>query len=243
MTQKTYYEILGVSANADYGKIKRTYRQLAKKLHPDKILGATENDRLHFAKIAEAYTVLSDLDKRKKYDQSLNANSRRKDNFFSHPHYSGYPYFRYDVFTPFFHGFFMSGVPPVKSRQILYLTILFNWRVILVSILGALVFFKFFTAIDGKIKEKTIKAGWLKNVSYLLKIKNFEGKNSKKRVRPELYEWVKREDQIVKRRFSFSYSVNGKKWNQVTMEKFLFRIGLIYTCLCMGLLFLERSRK
>ena len=60
MTQKSYYETLGVSTNADYKEIKRAYRQLAKKMHPDKTLSATENDRLNFAKVAEAFNESND---------------------------------------------------------------------------------------------------------------------------------------------------------------------------------------
>jgi len=64
---KDYYEILGVSKNADEKEIKSAYRKLAKKYHPDLHQGddaAAEK----FKEISEAYEVLSDKSKRKKYD-------------------------------------------------------------------------------------------------------------------------------------------------------------------------------
>lgn len=67
MKYKDYYEILGVSKNADEKEIKSAYRKLAKKYHPDLHQGddaAAEK----FKEISEAYEVLSDKSKRKKYD-------------------------------------------------------------------------------------------------------------------------------------------------------------------------------
>ncbi len=63
---KDYYEILGVSKNATKDEIKRAYRKLAMKYHPDrnKDPGAAEK----FKEISEAYAVLSDDEKRKQYD-------------------------------------------------------------------------------------------------------------------------------------------------------------------------------
>jgi len=68
MEYKDYYEILGVSKDADEKEIRNTYRKLAKKYHPDLNQGDEKAaDRLK--EINEAYEVLSDKDKRKKYDQ------------------------------------------------------------------------------------------------------------------------------------------------------------------------------
>lgn len=60
-----YYEILGVNKNATEREIKKAYRKLALKYHPDK----SEGDEKKFKKIAEAYDVLGDKEKRQKYDQ------------------------------------------------------------------------------------------------------------------------------------------------------------------------------
>lgn len=66
--KRDYYEILGVSKSADENAIKKAYRKLAKKYHPDTNAGdagAAEK----FKEVTEAYTVLSDPEKRRLYDQ------------------------------------------------------------------------------------------------------------------------------------------------------------------------------
>jgi len=68
MDFKDYYEILGVPPNADKKAIQQTYRQLARKYHPDVNPGNKEAEE-KFKTINEAYQVLSDAKKRKKYDE------------------------------------------------------------------------------------------------------------------------------------------------------------------------------
>ncbi|MDU3423116.1 MAG: molecular chaperone DnaJ [Peptostreptococcus sp.] len=68
MANKDYYEMLGVSKTADEKEIKKAYRKLAMKYHPDKNPGDKEAEE-KFKEINEAYEVLSDADKRKIYDQ------------------------------------------------------------------------------------------------------------------------------------------------------------------------------
>lgn len=66
--KEDYYEILGVSKSASATEIKKAYRKQALKYHPDKNPGDAKAEEL-FKKSAEAYEVLSNLDKRAKYDQ------------------------------------------------------------------------------------------------------------------------------------------------------------------------------
>jgi len=68
MEYKDYYNILGVSKNATQDDIKKAYRKLAVKYHPDKNSGSkVAEDK--FKDIGEAYEVLKDPEKRKQYDQ------------------------------------------------------------------------------------------------------------------------------------------------------------------------------
>jgi curved DNA-binding protein len=68
MEFKDYYAVLGVNKNAGEQEIKKAYKKLAVKFHPDKNPG-NKNAEEKFKEISEAYTVLSDPEKRKKYDQ------------------------------------------------------------------------------------------------------------------------------------------------------------------------------
>jgi molecular chaperone DnaJ len=67
-TKRDYYEILSVEKTVNADGIKRSYRKLAMKYHPDKNPDDTEAER-NFKECAEAYEVLSDPDKRQRYDQ------------------------------------------------------------------------------------------------------------------------------------------------------------------------------
>ncbi len=66
--KRDYYEVLGVSKGAGEDEIKKAYRSLAKKYHPDMNPGDAEAEK-KFKEVNEAYAVLSDSDKRAKYDQ------------------------------------------------------------------------------------------------------------------------------------------------------------------------------
>ena len=66
--KRDYYEVLGVDKNADSATIKKAYRKLAKKYHPDANPG-DEEAASKFKEASEAYAVLSDDSKRKQYDQ------------------------------------------------------------------------------------------------------------------------------------------------------------------------------
>ena len=72
MSSSDYYKILGVSKDASEAELKKKYKKLAMKYHPDRNNGCDETTRKanaeKFKEISKAYTVLSDPDKRKKYD-------------------------------------------------------------------------------------------------------------------------------------------------------------------------------
>lgn len=66
--KRDYYEVLGVAKNADEKIIKKAYRKLAKKYHPDTNAGNPDAEK-KFKEVTEAYSVLSDPEKKKMYDQ------------------------------------------------------------------------------------------------------------------------------------------------------------------------------
>ncbi len=66
--KRDYYEVLGVAKNADDAELKKAYRKVAKKYHPDTNPGDQEAEE-KFKEAAEAYAILSDPEKRSKYDQ------------------------------------------------------------------------------------------------------------------------------------------------------------------------------
>jgi curved DNA-binding protein len=66
---KDYYEILGVQRDATADQLKKAYRKLAKQWHPDRNLNNKDASETKFKEISEAYAVLSDKDKRAKYDR------------------------------------------------------------------------------------------------------------------------------------------------------------------------------
>lgn len=67
-SKRDYYEVLGVGRDADEATLKKAYRQIAKKYHPDMNPGDAEAEK-KFKEASEAYAVLSDPDKRRQYDQ------------------------------------------------------------------------------------------------------------------------------------------------------------------------------
>lgn len=65
----SHYDILGVSQTSDYAEIKRSYRQLVKKYHPD--INPSVDAKMRITRITQAYEVLSDAEKRQAYDYYL----------------------------------------------------------------------------------------------------------------------------------------------------------------------------
>jgi molecular chaperone DnaJ len=78
MAQKDYYEVLGVKKDASQDDIKKSFRQLARKFHPDLNKGSKEAEE-KFKEINEAYQVLSDLQKKAQYDEIGHAEFRPGD--------------------------------------------------------------------------------------------------------------------------------------------------------------------
>ena len=68
MAKRDYYEVLGVDKSASAEEIKKAYKKMAIKYHPDKNPGDKEAEE-KFKEVAEAYSILSDADKKARYDQ------------------------------------------------------------------------------------------------------------------------------------------------------------------------------
>jgi molecular chaperone DnaJ len=75
MAKRDYYEVLGVNKSATADEIKKSYRKLAKELHPDKNHGSKEAED-KFKEVSEAYEILSDKDKKQNYDRFGHNGSR-----------------------------------------------------------------------------------------------------------------------------------------------------------------------
>jgi len=75
MTLDDFYLILGIDRNADQATIKKVYRQLAKKYHPDK---GKEGDEEKLKRVNEAYSILSDQKKRADYDKRLEQEEQKQ---------------------------------------------------------------------------------------------------------------------------------------------------------------------
>lgn len=108
MEYKDYYKILGVERSATQDAIKKAYRKLAVKYHPDKNPGNKEAEE-KFKEISEAYQVLSNADSRRKYDE-LGANWKQYENAgFGNGGYKGsgsFEGFSGSGFSDFFNMFF-----------------------------------------------------------------------------------------------------------------------------------------
>lgn len=96
LAEKDYYKILGVSRDATERKVKKAFRELAKKYHPDKNKSKEAENK--FREIAEAYEVLSDEKKRKQYDRYGEEGMKEQ------PGFEGFK-FNFDDFFGGFGGF------------------------------------------------------------------------------------------------------------------------------------------
>ena len=109
-TKRDYYEVLGVDKSADDATIKKAYRTLAKKYHPDLNPGDKEAE-VKFKEVNEAYDVLSDPDKKAKYDQygfaAFDPSSGAGGGFSGFGDFGGFDI--NDIFSSFFGGSSTSG--------------------------------------------------------------------------------------------------------------------------------------
>lgn len=107
MPKRDYYEVLGIDKNATEGKIKKAFRELAKKYHPDR--NPEDGAEGKFKEVNEAYEVLSDPEKRATYDRFGHGGS---EGFFG----QGFEGFNFGGFGDIFDAFF-SGGATTATRQ------------------------------------------------------------------------------------------------------------------------------
>lgn len=115
MSKRDYYDVLGVSRGADAEEVKKAYRKMAIKYHPDKNQGDKQAEE-KFKEAAEAYEVLSNVEKRRRYDQFGHAANAQSPN--GGGGYGGGGMNMEDIFSQFgdifgggspFDGFFGGG--------------------------------------------------------------------------------------------------------------------------------------
>jgi len=104
MTGKNYYEMLELTSSATESDIKKAYRKLALKWHPDKNPENQKEAEKRFKEISEAYEVLSDKKKREIYDRYGSEGLKNSSNNHNH-HHNRHDHFEFD-FDPFSYGGF-----------------------------------------------------------------------------------------------------------------------------------------
>lgn len=114
MSKQDYYETLGVSKGADSNTLKKSYRRLAMKYHPDRNKGDKEAEK-KFKSINEAYSVLSDPEKKQMYDQFGHAGVDGANAGGGAGHHGGFD-FNQDIFGKIFEEF-VGGNPFQQQRQ------------------------------------------------------------------------------------------------------------------------------
>lgn len=118
MEYKDYYNVLGIERNATQDEIKKAYRKLAVKYHPDKNAGNKEAEE-RFKEISEAYQVLGNADSRKKYDE-LGANWKQYENTGFSGSYTnaGFNASGFSDFFDMFFGGFHAGTGRRSARPV-----------------------------------------------------------------------------------------------------------------------------
>jgi molecular chaperone DnaJ len=120
VAKRDYYEILGLSKEASEAEIKKAYRQKAKELHPDRNPGNRKTSEEEFKRVAEAYEVLSDPQKRAQFDRYGHAGPNQGFTFgdmdFSRAR-DAYREFGFGGFDDLFDLFFRQGAGRSVGRQ------------------------------------------------------------------------------------------------------------------------------
>lgn len=101
-SERDYYEVLGISRDASETDIKKAFRKLSMKWHPDKNPNNKEEAKERFAEVANAYEVLKDPKKRKQYDQGGPGSFDDSDTYFNRH--------RGEDFQDMFKGFFEENL-------------------------------------------------------------------------------------------------------------------------------------
>ncbi len=111
--KRDYYEVLGIDKNADDAAIKKAYRTLAKKYHPD--VSAEPDAEAKFKEVQEAYEVLSDAQKRSQYDRFGHAANNGAG--FNTSGFGGFDFDINDIFSSFFGGGARPGAGGSRRRK------------------------------------------------------------------------------------------------------------------------------
>ncbi len=122
MDYKDYYKLMGVDRGASQGEIKRAYRKLARKYHPD--VSKEADAELHFKEMGEAYAVLKDPEKRAAYDE-LGADWKAGQDFHPPPDWgsgfefsgSGFEGADAGAYSEFFEQLFRHGMGSQRSAS------------------------------------------------------------------------------------------------------------------------------
>jgi molecular chaperone DnaJ len=109
LASKDYYKILNVSKDASQEEIKKAYRKLALKYHPDANPDNKEEAEKKFKEIGEAYAVLSDPEKRSRYDQFGSADTANNGAGFDFRNFYGEGMDDFGSFSDIFESFFGGG--------------------------------------------------------------------------------------------------------------------------------------
>lgn len=120
MAKRDYYEVLGLAKDASEADIKKAYRQKAKELHPDRNPKNRKTSEEEFKRVAEAYEILSDPEKRAQYDRYGHAGPNQGFTFGDmdfHRARDAYREFGFGGFDDIFDLFFRQGAPRSATRQ------------------------------------------------------------------------------------------------------------------------------